>query len=110
MHPSARTIFSMLIAMQSCLGIAVAAPHPPVTRGTNALEIQSMAINGKAIPLGGKLKINSGPTPQNIAFTFGQATNATRAPVRVRYKLDGFDSAWHEGGGEMFFLLRFYKQ
>jgi signal transduction histidine kinase len=69
-----------------------------------------MAINGKTIPLSGKSRVSSGPTPQNITFTFGQATNAMRAPIRVRYKLDGYDGAWHEGGGEMFFLLRFYNE
>src|SRR6266481_6702063 len=110
MHLSARTIFSILIALQFCPGVAVGAPHSPATHPTDGLEIQAIAINGKTISLSGKTKINSGPTPQNISFTFGQATNAMRAPIRVRYKLDGYDSAWHEGGGEMFLLLRFYNE
>jgi signal transduction histidine kinase len=76
---------------------------------TNALEVQSVAINGKTIPLAGKTKINTGHSPQNISFTFAQATNSTRAPIRVRYKLDGYDNGWHEGGGEMFLMLRFYN-
>jgi signal transduction histidine kinase len=110
MHPRAQTIISILAAFQFCLGVAVAAPRSPATHPTDGLEIQSMAVNGKNVPLNGKSKVNTGPTPQNITFTFGQATNATRAAVRVRYKLDGYDSAWHEGGGEMFLLLRFYNE
>ena len=109
MHLSARTTFSILIALQFSLGAAGAAPSPPA-HPTDGIEIQSMAINGKTIPLSGKSKVSSGPAPQNITFTFGQPTNATRAPVRVRYKLDGYDSVWHEGGGEMFLLLRFYNE
>jgi signal transduction histidine kinase len=109
MHLSARTIVTIAIALQFCLGIAVAASHASAAP-TEGLEIQSMAINGKTIPLSGKSKINSGPTPQNITFMFGQTTNAAHAPIRVRYKLEGFDSAWHEGGGEMFLLVRFYNE
>jgi signal transduction histidine kinase len=110
MHLSERRIFFVLIVLQFCLGVTVAAPHLPDTHSTDGIKIQSMAINGKTISLSGKSKINSGPTPQNITFTFGQVTNSTRAPIRVRYKLDGYDSAWHEGGGEMFLLLRFYNE
>jgi signal transduction histidine kinase len=110
MHLSARTIFSISLALRFCQGVAVGAPHSPASHPTDGLEIQAITINGKTISLSGKSRINSGPTPQNISFTFGQATNAMRAPVRVRYKLDGYDSAWHEGGGEMFLLLRFYNE
>jgi signal transduction histidine kinase len=109
MHLSARATFSILMALQLSLGVARAGPAP-AAHPTDGIEIQSMAINGKTIPLSGKSKVSSGPTPQNITFTFGQPTNATRVPVRVRYKLDGYDSAWHEGGGEMFLLLRFYNE
>jgi signal transduction histidine kinase len=109
MHLSARATYSFLIALQFSLRVAVAAPSASV-HPADGMEIQSMAVNGKTVPLSGKSKVSAGPTPQNITFTFGQATNATRAPVRVRYKLDGYDSAWHEGGGEMFFLLRFYNE
>jgi signal transduction histidine kinase len=110
MHVSPRTILSIFFALQFCLGVTVAATHLPAKNSTDVIEIQSVAINGKSIPLSGKSKINSGATPQNITFTFGQATNAARAPTRVRYKLEGYDSAWHEGGGEMFIMLRFYNE
>src|SRR5262245_48539372 len=111
MHLRAHAIISILAAFQFCPGVAIAAPHSSATRPTDGLESQSIALNGKTVLLNGKSKISTGPTPQNITFAFGQATNTTtRAPIRVRYKLDGFDSTWHEGGGEMFFLLRFYNE
>jgi signal transduction histidine kinase len=110
MHVNPRTLLSMLFALQFCSGVAVAAAHLPVKQSNEVIEIRAVAINGKSISLSGKSKINSGATPQNISFTFGQATNATRAPTRVRYRLEGFDSSWHEGGGEMFLLLRFYNE
>jgi signal transduction histidine kinase len=109
MYLSARTTPSILIVLQFWFCAAIAAPHSPATPSSDVIEIQSVAVNGKSIPLTGKTRINTGPAPQNITFTFGQATNATRAPIRVRYKLEGYDNGWHEGGGEMFLMLRFYN-
>lgn len=106
---SPRPIISILAALELGIGAATGA-HSDAARSPDILEIQSVAVNGKSISLAGKTKINSGPTPQNIAFSFGQASNATRAPIRVRYKLEGYDSGWHEGGGEMFLLLRFFNE
>jgi signal transduction histidine kinase len=89
---------------------ADAGPHSGSARTSDVLEIQSVAVDGKSISLAGKPKVNCGPSPQNISFSFGQATNATRAPIRVRFKLEGYDNGWHEGGGEMFVMLRFYNE
>jgi hypothetical protein len=103
---SAWTKLVSVIVLQLWFFAAIAA-SPSVA--TNALEIQSVTINGKTITLAGKIKINTGSGPQNISFTFGEVTNSARAPIRVRYKLDGYDSVWQEGGGEMFLMLRFYN-
>lgn len=103
---SACTKFARIILLQFLLCSAHAASRPPTP---NVLEIQSVAINGKTTALAGKAKINTGRSPQSVSFAFGQVTNSSRAPVRVRYKLDGYDNGWHEGGGEMFLMLRFYN-
>src|SRR5947209_4728888 len=105
-----RLTISSISSWLLCLCAATAAPHSPPTRSTEAVEIRSVTVNGKSISAAGKTKIDSGPAPQNISFAFGPATNSTRAPIRVRYKLEGYDSAWHEGGGEMFLMLRFYDE
>jgi len=110
MHLSASATLSILVVLQLSLCVATGAPHTPSTHSTDIIEIQSIAVNGKSIPIAGKSKINAGAAPQNISLSFGQGTNATRAPIRVRYKLEGSDSAWHEGGGEMFLMVRFYNE
>src|ERR1051326_5361535 len=102
---SAWTKYAILIVLQFWICAAMAASHASTT---NLLEIQSVAINGKTIPLAGKTRIGTGPSPQNISFTFGAVTNSSRVPTRVRYKFDGYDNAWRESGGEMFLMLRFY--
>jgi len=109
MRLSLPNIFSILL-LQFGFCTASAGSHTSAARSTDVIEIQSVAINGKSISLAGKTKLNSGPSPQNITFTFGQATNSTRSPIRVRYKLDGYENNWHEGGGEMFLVLRFYNE
>src|ERR1039458_2633362 len=55
------------------------------------LEIRSLSVNGKPISLHPAKKLRMSPAPRNVAFGFGTATNLPRAPLRVRYKLDGFD-------------------
>jgi len=109
MRQSACTISSLLASVLG-LSATYAGPHSGPTQASDVLEIQSVAINGKSISLAGKAKVTSSPSPQNIAFTFGQPTNATRSPIRVRYKLEGYDNTWHEGGGEMFVMVRFYNE
>ncbi len=46
------------------------------------------------MPLRGEGKLKLGPFPENISFVFGPGTNASRAPVRLRYKLEGFENDW----------------
>ena len=52
------------------------------------LEIRSLSVKGKPIPLPPGKKLSLSPAPSNIAFGFGTATNLPRAPLRVRYKLE----------------------
>ncbi|HEX3798348.1 MAG TPA: sensor histidine kinase [Verrucomicrobiae bacterium] len=71
------------------------------------LEIRSVSLSGKAIPLHGDAKLNLGRFPENVVFGFGPSKGATRVPVRLRYKLEGFDTQWHEGDSEMHLAVRF---
>jgi len=93
------------------LGLALAAaalPFPAVA-DTNSLEIQSVSVDGKTVPLRDKGAISLGPFAKNIVFRFGAATNAGKPPLRLRYTLEGFDNAWHEYSTEMAFTVRFYN-
>ena len=76
---------------------------------TNALEIQGVGANDKNLPFQGKPEVNFGSYPENIIFRFGPGTNAVQSPLRLRYTLEGFEDAWHEGGAEMGLTVRFYN-
>ncbi|HZF00285.1 MAG TPA: sensor histidine kinase [Methylomirabilota bacterium] len=76
---------------------------------TNLLEIHLVTANGKIAPFhaGGELRV--GPNLQNIGFIFGTATNSGWMPVRLRFMLKGYDTAWHNSG-EMDMVIRFYDE
>lgn len=76
---------------------------------TNTLEIRSLNVNGKALPIQKDGSINPGTHPENIVFGFGAGTNVSQPPLRLRYLLDGFENTWHEGGAEMALTVRFYN-
>lgn len=77
---------------------------------TNLLEIRAVEVNGQAAHFNPGKEVNLGPFPRNIVFLFGTAPNAFRVPLRVQCKLDGFDNAWREGGGEMNLIIRYLNE
>jgi len=92
------------------LGLWLALMALPVrAENTNALEIYSVGANDKDLPFQGKPEVNFGSYPENIIFRFGPGTNAVRSPLRLRYTMQGFENAWHEGGAEMGLTVRFYN-
>ncbi len=44
---------------------------------------------------------------QTLGFRFGPAPGTLNFPVRLRYRLKGFDSQWRESGGDMRLHVRF---
>src|ERR1700720_4954033 len=75
---------------------------------TNLLRIQSVEVSGRTMPLRGSGEVSLGSFPENIIFHFEPNTNSARLPIRLRYKLEGYETAWHEGDGEMYLGVRFY--
>jgi hypothetical protein len=71
------------------------------------LEIRSLSVNGQPVSLRTNSRVRLASTPRNILFGFGPATNSARAPLRVRYKLDGFDENWREVSSDMSISFRF---
>jgi hypothetical protein len=71
------------------------------------LEIRSLSVNGQPVSLRPNSRLRLSPAPSNIAFGFGSATNSPRAPLRARYKLDGFDDHWREVSSDMSISFRF---
>ena len=82
---------------KDCSVVAADAP-----RGVEAapLEIRSLSVNGQPVPLPAKKRPWLGATPRKVLFGFGAVTNVARAPLRIRYKLDGFDDDWREVPGD----------
>ena len=93
------------------LGLAcVFSPLSPLAAEvTNSLQIQSLAVNGKSIPFKGKESVNVGSHPTAVVFGFGADSPVGKAPLRLRFMLDGYEHAWHEAASEMTLTVRFYN-
>ena len=82
----------------------------PAGRAAAQLEIQSVIADGKLMPVHPGSAIHLGSSAENVVFNFGPVTNSRGwMPVRLRYKLEGYDTAWHEGNGEMSLNIRFFN-
>jgi signal transduction histidine kinase len=87
-------------------GISSAAEDAITSLVTNLLEIRSVEVRGKSIAWRAGETVCLRPFPEDITFWFG-SSNAPRFPSRLRYKLEGKDSAWQEESGEMYLAIRF---
>lgn len=74
------------------------------------MVISSVQVDDKAMPIRPNQALKLGANAGDVVFGFGPAANSDWMPNRLRYKLDGYDSAWHEGDGEMNFTVRFYNR
>jgi hypothetical protein len=77
-------------------------------RETNALlEIRSVIVDGAPVSPRPAEKLRLSSHPRTVTFAFGPTTNAIRQPIRIRFKLDGYDEGWREQDGEMRLCVRF---
>jgi signal transduction histidine kinase len=53
--------------------------------------------------------VNLGSFPENVDFYFDTITNPNETPIRIRYRLEGYDSSWQDNNGEMHLAVRFYN-
>lgn len=102
----AKIVISAALATCPTLG----AESQPGARDTNALQIQTVTVDGKAVPLHREGKSKLSAYPQGITFGFGSSSNSSRTPIRLRYKLDGYDNAWREHAGVMGLTVRFFDE
>ena len=86
---------------------ALAADNAQDAKASTRLEIRSLSVNGQPIAITCKNKLQLGATPRNVSFGFGPATNNSRAPLRMLYRLDGSDEDWRETPGDMTLSVRF---
>lgn len=74
------------------------------------LEISSVSVDDKPLQIRQDGELNLGSFPRNIVFNFQPTTNLARTPIRLRYRLEGYENTWHEGGdSEMFLAARFFN-
>lgn len=80
-------------------------------RATNLLlEIRAVIVDGSPIAPRSDQTLRLSSHPRMVIFGFGPTTNAIRQPIRIRFKLDGYDENWRESIGEMRMCVRFLDE
>jgi two-component sensor histidine kinase len=103
-----RTKTPKLVILTLCIGYLLTARHLLASQATNALEIQSVTVNGNFVRLLRNGNLSLGSFPKNIVFGFGPGSNSMQAPLRIRHKLEGYDNNWQDENGVMFLSIRFF--
>ena len=76
-----------------------------------AIEMKAVIVDGKVFkPLAREGELSLGLFPEHINFDFGVNIISNQPPVRIRYKLEGFDDDWQRGRGTMNLTVRFYNE
>jgi signal transduction histidine kinase len=92
-------------------GASLASGDQPRTTAasTNLIEIRSVTVNGKVMSWRVGRPLALGFSPEIVSIGFGPATNSNWTPVRLHYRMEGYDAAWRRGLSEMILTLRFYN-
>lgn len=70
--------------------------------------VHDITVSHKNIPPG--RDINLGALPSDVVFRFGSLDNSRLPNSRVRCKLEGYDTNWHDSRCYMFLAVRFYNE
>lgn len=104
--------------------------HAAVTSSTNdapsVIAIYSLLVDGRPqkipaplqflssgsnqfvpVVIGNRGRLRVPPLAQRTELRFGPNPASSNPPVRLRYRLEGFDKEWREAGGEMRLNVRF---
>ncbi len=88
--------------------------HPAVAKGSlpagpspNRLQIHSVTVQGRSMTWGVGRELALGSAPEEVVFNFGPANNSAWIPKRLRYTLEGYENAWHEGAAVMGLTVRY---
>jgi signal transduction histidine kinase len=103
-----RRITSLTIGvLLGALNWSLAAEGAPGGRTNQVLKIGLIGVNGQPVSWRPDERLRLSSASRNIHFGFSAVTNSPRAPLRIRFKLDGFEDAWHEPSGDMPISIRF---
>jgi len=58
--------------------------------------VESITVDGRAVPVAGEIAL--GASTSRTEITFAPALLGPQERIRLRYRLDGFDSEWQEAG------------
>ncbi|HEX3628320.1 MAG TPA: histidine kinase [Verrucomicrobiae bacterium] len=89
----------------ACASHAAMAQKPP-----DDLAVNNVVVDGKNIPVPQNRSLNLGARPKNITFHFGSTNDAHLPALRIRYRLDGYDTDWHDERGYMLLIAEFYDE
>lgn len=92
------------------LGLQGFAPSSGRAGATGDLPaIQSVEVNGSRVAWHPGQALTLGAFPRYVTFGVGPASNSFPKFMRLRTKLEGLDTEWKDGDGEMFVTIRFYN-
>lgn len=74
------------------------------------LAVTSVQVNDRSLPIRKDQGVKAGANADTVVFTFGPTANSDWMPNRLRYKLDSYDTAWHEGNAGMNLTVRFFNR
>jgi len=96
--------FACIAGWLSCASLLAPAQELP-----DSVVVNAVTVGPKNIPIRPHHALKLGPHPANVTFHIGATTNSHLPKLRVRYKLDGYDSRWQDGNCDMFLAVRFYN-
>lgn len=100
--------------VQACLALAFFS----LATARGGVAITGVRIDGRAVPdlaavsstahVKDAAPLRIPQTTRDLEFRLAPDARDGVAPLRLRYKLEGFDKSWHEAGGEMRAELAFF--
>lgn len=72
------------------------------------LEFQSVFVADHEVALRNH-EASLGPNPKGISFNFHVKEACPATVTRLRYRMEGYETDWHDGDGSMNLIVRFYN-
>jgi signal transduction histidine kinase len=104
-----RLIFFSCGALLPLFGLNARADDEP---NAPAALIQNLSVNGRLVQLNPAGLTKLPPSSTTITFTIGTEKRETPRviPVRMRFKLEGYDPSWHEIAGQGRLIVGFLNE
>jgi signal transduction histidine kinase len=77
-------------------------------QSTNSILIRTITVDGKAVRFRQNSSASLGSSPHAVLFHVEPNAGVKEAPIRIRYRLQGYDNEWHDRRGQMGLSIRFY--